>query len=105
MARWRHRLDFRPFWNDDSLIIQEKAKRASEAIEKTFPLYLTPENEDFDMDLDMINDYFKGVAEDPLANADDFDEVIEQLYDWGDQEVKPFGEWPRNKMCWIATNF
>ena len=34
---------------------------------------------------------------------DDFDNVLEMLYDWGDTELHPIGQWPPNRLCWIGT--
>ena len=50
---------------------------------------------------DDIVDAFKSVAANPNADADDFDGVMEQLYDWADTELD--NHWNGRKVCWVDT--
>jgi len=53
-------------------------------------------------DLKIIVIAFEDLPKD--AGGDEFDEVMEALYDWGDTTLDssgPFSTW--TKQCWIAT--
>ena len=52
-------------------------------------------------DLDEIIDEFEWVAKDEAADDDEFDNVMDQLYDWADTTLD--SKWPPSKLCWIAT--
>ena len=50
---------------------------------------------------DLIAENFEDLAKDKNASAEDFDEVMAELYDWADYPLdgKVFGE----KLCWVET--
>ena len=103
MANWKYKLEFKEFYHDDNLSIQTKAKMAVETIEKTLRVPLNIDSNRYDAEIDGIKEQFDEIANDPKADVGDFDNVMEQLYDWGDQERAPLKQWPRNAMCWINT--
>lgn len=47
-------------------------------------------------------DFESLAAEGGSADIDDFDDILERLYDWGDSHVGS-PTWPPNKLCWIKT--
>lgn len=103
MANWKYKFNLKDFYHDDNISIQNKAKMVAERIGKTFSDFVSIESTNFDSELDEIKDDFEWLATDSSAKADDFDDVMERLYDWADAEIEPFGKWPRNKMCWVET--
>ena len=50
---------------------------------------------------DSIVEGFRLVAANHGANADDFDEVMEQLYNWADTELDD--HWHGKRVCWVET--
>lgn len=97
MVYWRYRLELKDDWaaaKADNLQPHELAQRIVEKA-KALPVF------DADEELQDIMTDFEFITDDSMF--DDFDDVLEQLYDWADQEIPPFGTWPRHKMCWIAT--
>ena len=53
--------------------------------------------------LNIIDD-FEVLAEQDDPEIESFDCIWNDLYNWADQEVAPFGKYPRNKMMWIETS-
>jgi len=90
MANWKYTLDFKKFYNDPNTSIKEKAIKACNIIESTFP--------DPDSDLEDVWYSFESAID-----TEDFNSAMEQLYDWADQEIPPRGQWPPNKKCWVKT--
>lgn len=95
MANWKYTLDFRDFWNDydnGKKTISEMGILVAKRIKKRFfPLF---ENE-----LEILVDNFENIEE-----VEDFNYCMGELYDWADEEIKPYGKWPRNAKCWIKTS-
>lgn len=58
------------------------------------PLYLVEQCRD-------IVEEFESLAGDPTGNVEDFDGVMEQLYDWADTPLD--GQWNGRKLCWVDT--
>lgn len=102
MANWKYVLDFSPFYEAD-ISIQEKAKKVYAEIGRVFVHMLNPDDENYDNDLYTIGDEFGWFTENDNDDVEEFDNLMEDLYDWADQEVAPRGEWPPNKMCWVKT--
>jgi len=44
---------------------------------------------------------FEEIVNCPECTIEDFDNIMEDLYDWGD--IKLDDEWPPAKVCWIGT--
>src|ERR1051326_1628756 len=99
MANWKYHLRVgvdRREYEDGKISIQELGKRFAQKI-KTLPCYekeesrfsSTDELEDCALEFEHVQD------------VEDFDDILESLYNWGDTEIAPFNCWPRNKMCWI----
>lgn len=104
MSNWKHTLEIKSIWNSDQSIDQ-KGKSIATKIRKMIPnSYLDWDSEDYNEDIETIIDNFENITGcDDMSPTEEFDETMEMLYDWGDQEVEPYNQWPRNKMCWIRT--
>lgn len=88
MANWKTRLEFKELWKehkDGSKSIQDVAKSVAEAL-KVHPEY------EADAELQDVTNQFEEFASDTSATADDFDGILEDLYDWADAA-----------RCWVAT--
>src|SRR2546423_1029394 len=99
MANWKYRLSVgrdRRDYDDGLISLQELGKRIADKI-KTLPCYgkdesmFSSSNELGDCALEFEN----------VIDVEDFDNILEALYDWADTEITPFDAWPRNKMCWV----
>ncbi len=105
MTVWRHRLPLKDLLeakDKDEITLQELSKKVAERI-KSQSFYKKYEN-----DLEPIVSEFEGLADDEGAEANIFDSILSDLYDWADQELDnlpntPFHE--KHKMCWIKTSF
>uniref|UniRef100_A0A6M3KLC9 Uncharacterized protein n=1 Tax=viral metagenome TaxID=1070528 RepID=A0A6M3KLC9_9ZZZZ len=99
MANWKYQIDVRKEWKraeTQEITPQELARVIAEKL-KALPCFSD------DDDLQNIVEAFEELNLDDAATFDDFDEIMNGLYDWGDQEVSPYGKWPRNAMCWIGA--
>ncbi len=97
MSNWINRLNLKDLWKaraKGELTIQELGKRIARRIEK---LHCYDRYKD---DLQTIVMDFEIVDED----VEEFDNILEELYDWADTPLStPKGQMQR-KMCWIATS-
>lgn len=107
MANWKYKLDISNIWHNEELPIEEKGKEIAKKIRATFPAeWLDFESESYDEELEGIVEAFENITGyDGAEPVEEFDDWMETLYDWADQEVAPFGQWPRNAMCWIETSY
>lgn len=103
MANWKYHISLKDFYHSD-IPIQEKGEKVANTIKKTLPgEWFDPKNEDqYRPDIDEIVDYFMGLSMDG-GTVEDFDDIMEEFYNWADQEIEPFDMWPPNKMCWVET--
>jgi len=84
MKKWKYRLELKDLWdkrNGGEITIQQMGKEISKRI-KNLPCYKQEE------DLEIISDDFEFIED-----IDNFDNVLEQLYNWADYD----------KKCWIKT--
>ena len=94
MAKWKYKIDISTEWQQASrgkMIASELAGAIANKLYK-LPCYQN------DIDLQSI---VADLYDLPSKNSDDFDEldeVMDQLYDWGDTDL---GNGYR--MCWIGT--
>ena len=96
MANWKYRLELANEWQQAKTSKLTPKHLGSLVAQKARKLTA------IDPVLWSIAAEFEKLSED--ATFDDFDDVLEQLYDWADQPLPPYGLWPRNKMCWVATS-
>ena len=96
MSAWKYKLRIKDEWQgckDGKVQIHHLAKSVSKKL-KAFKLH------DDETLCEIIND-LDMVASKGDCTAEDFDCILENLYDWADTEVAPYGQWPQNKMCWV----
>jgi len=95
MANWQRHLNLKDMW--DSGDVHLIAKTASDRLRDLLPFN--------DGQLDYIRvdlaEQFADIADDPTSSTNEFDYVMEELYDWADTKLD--SEWNGKKVCWVAT--
>ena len=84
MTNWKNRIlygDLSKAYRDGSLTSAQVAARLVTRLEKN----VSPHYPD-DQDLSDIIMAFDDLARDPATTAGDFDDVLENLYDWADED-------------------
>ena len=94
MANWKYKLNISNIWNNESLPIEDKGKMIASEIRKVFPNdWLDFESESYDQDLDAIVFALENITGyDGVLPVDEFNNEMEALYDWADQEVSSLVE-------------
>ena len=95
MANWKYKISVKnehDAYRAERMTIQEVAKSLSRKL-RFLPCY------QYDEKLQEIASWLISDVE----NVDDYDRLLEELYDWGDQEIPPLHQWTPNKMCWIES--
>lgn len=107
MANWQYRVNIKSIWETDNMTIEDKGKVVAQIIRRTFPIsWLDWKSDNYDQELEQIAEAFENITGyDDVSPIEEFDDWLRALYDYGDTEVVPFGQWPPNKMAWIATIF
>jgi len=105
MAEWNSKLDLTDIWDNyvgtGKMSVQELALEISKRLAKldinTSHIGIISKRDEICIDFE----YF---SEDDNASVNEFDYIMEDLYDWGDWRLdnKLFGG---KKVCWIATKF
>lgn len=105
MSNWKYILDIKDTWQDEGIPIKDKGKVIASLIKHTFPeSWLDWDSDEYDEDLDNIVEAFDNITGyDDVSPVEEFNEWMAALYDYGNQEVAPFRQWPANKMAWIKT--
>ena len=102
MADWEHRINLKEIWEDyngEKIDVVTAGKRVAEVL-KSFKSTATMGSFLRD-ELDDIIFNFEHLSED----EEDFNNVMEELYDWGDTEIPtPPGKMQR-RLAWIAFQF
>ena len=103
--RWKYTLNFRLFWNNDEMMIEEKGKRVCKEIYRVFP----QSNLDSEMygkdhphisfsDILELEDMAEGfnniTGYGDVSPIEEFDNWLESLYNWAD-----------SNDVWVATRF
>jgi hypothetical protein len=100
MANWKYKINVKDEFQAaqrGELTFRDVARVACKQL-TALPVYQT------DDELMDIVETLEAVAEDTEADADDFDYVWNDLYDWADQNVGyDTGSIWSSKMCWIGT--
>lgn len=84
MANWKYNIDISDIFNS-TMSPRTKAQKVAERLKK-------------------LNIRGLGGIIERFKNAytvEDFDSALDKLYDWGDCEIQPYGQWPPNKQAWI----
>ena len=95
MADWQRTLPLKDVWPS------RDPKQIAAAIAERLPKLRAFDDPVIDDERDMLVDGFKAIADNPSADVDDFDRVLERLYDWGDQRLDD--DWNGQKVCWVQT--
>ena len=101
MAQWQNKINIKKTWNgyeagentlqDICGEIVSELGRIRPNVEKRYPDELD--------DLDGIIAEFLTLRDDKSATVDEFDNVLESLYDWGDTALD--SNFVGKKLCWI----
>lgn len=105
MADWQRKLKLNPEWDqckEGEITPQELAASIAAKLEKLEKF----NNEYVDGQLDDLICEFQYLSKDTLENLEEireeFDEIMNQLYDWGDIKLSG-GFFDAKKVCWIDT--
>lgn len=99
MALWQRNLDIRDVWPTRNIPLISKTIASKLRALEAFGV------EEIDAVRDDLATQFETLTEDLCDDTEEFDAVMEQLYDWGDKVIgKGFGL-RRERVCWIATGF
>ena len=96
MADWQRKINIKDVWGSEDIhLIARTAADRLEALRPFNDKYFDDERDELVYDL-------RGIANDPAATKDDFNEVWAHVYDWGDT-LFDSSAWPHKKLCWIGT--
>jgi hypothetical protein len=101
MANWQYKINFRDEstgYEDGSVSIQGLAECVNKkilSIKDSVSVRFPDEVED----LLQVAELFSDISMDPDSTVEDFDNALEQLYDWGDTSLD--NKWNGRKLCWI----
>lgn len=101
MANWKRKLDISVEWqkaDKDEITVQELAQVIAN---KLTDLPDFPDEEEINLEKEDIIEAFIDLSEDKNATTDSFDSLMEELYNWGDNNLDD--NWPPTKVCWIGT--
>lgn len=101
MARWVTTIDLSDVWGqaaDGRMAIANLAKVVADrlaglVLPPIIPVALAVER-------DSIADEFAALSQDEHAAAEEFDDILGRLYDWGDTALDK--NWNGKKVCWIG---
>lgn len=97
MANWQRTLELSDVYHHDKPICE-----LSGIVADRLRKIKVPDDEDAlaDQQEEIASD-FEMLAKDPKATANEFDEIMSELYDWADT---PFDDgWPCRRLCWVNT--
>jgi seryl-tRNA synthetase len=102
MANWQRTLRLNPEWDqaqEHLITTQELARSVAAKIRAMRPFM--GELENLTDEVVEIADELEGLAEDQSATQQDFNCVMQSLYDWGDQKLDE--NWNGKKVCFVDT--
>jgi len=102
MANWQRHIYLNPEWQqakDGEITIQALAAVLAKRLRALKPFGVR--DEDLNEKRDEIAEEFEYIAKTPTATRDDFDNWMEELYDWGDTRLEQ--GWTGKKVCWVDT--
>jgi len=107
MANWQTTINFSSFWDDEDMPIQDKGKAAAKILHKkveelkSHPLF----DEDALNELENLADEFELINDeyDAYSGVDEFDNILDSLYDWGDYPLDDNWGIHAKKRAWIKT--
>lgn len=101
MANWQRTLNLLPEWKmriDDEISLQDLSRVVAERLSAVKQLGIS----DLDEQRDDLVHQFKEMSNDTSLTVDEFDEVLNELYDWGDTHIDG-SILAGKKACWIKT--
>jgi hypothetical protein len=105
MANWQRTVRLNPEWQlakDGGITIQQLASSMVAKLKLIKPFAPDPLCADpIDCELEEIIERLQFLADDSAADREEFDDIMSDLYDWGD--ISLGGAWPGKKVCWIDT--
>lgn len=99
MTDWQRKIYLQPEWGKaeiDEITHQQLAKSIAAKLRLSRPF----RNENIDGERDEIVSDMECIAGNDSATADDFDEILDRLYDWGDTHISG-AFFDAKKVCWI----
>jgi len=96
MANWVNRLELKDLWkqrDEEKISISELAKAVANRIEK-LPCFKKYEDELQTIILDF---------EDCSDDVEEFDDILNRLYDWADTPLRITRGEMQRKVCWVNT--
>jgi hypothetical protein len=104
MANWKYKIELKADsdrCDDGEITIAQLSGIVAEKL-KALPCYNSPGN--IGTTLLEIVERFADLSEDENAEQDEFNSILQELYDWGDTEIGPVA-WPKHRLCWIGFAF
>ncbi len=98
MANWHQTIDLRDEFKkfeESEITVQILAQAVSDKL-KALPPY-TRKDFNYEEEKTDILEEFKNLAECKETTIDEFDSLMQELYDWAD------GDYGNQKVCWINT--
>jgi len=102
MADWQRKVLLNPEWTqaqEHEISTQELARSVAAKLRTLDPF--EDEDDEYNLEREGLIEEFDGLAADETATQEDFNYVMQSLYDWGDQRMDP--HWNGKKVCWIDT--
>ncbi len=103
MANWQRHLDLKLAWQqalNKDITIQQLAKITAKQLKALKPF----NDPNIEEEKDDLVEQFEMLADNLDADTDEFDYIMQDLYNWGD--IKISGDFfDAKKVCWIKTNF
>lgn len=103
MANWQNRLELKDLWKhheEGTKTVQEIAKEIAKRLEKLQKkLEKSKELKEYGYELDDIIATFEFCNED----VEEFDQCLDDLYNWADTPLPTKKGMMQRKLCWIAT--
>jgi hypothetical protein len=102
MADWKRKLNLLPEWDmakEGKITTAELATSVADKIRNLEPF--PEEHRSLNEELELIEFDFREAGKDPDLDVDDFDSLMDTLYDWADTPLDD--KWNGAKACWIMT--
>lgn len=97
MANWLHHLDISKEWKqvqEGEITVAQLAQAIADKLDGLFPKAADGRAH--------VSKLMRDFAASGSDDADEFDNIMAVLYDWGDTTLS-VGKWPPDKLCWINT--
>ena len=93
--------DLKEQYENEEITITQLGEGMAKRLRDFAGLHLrTKSDEDYKYDLEQIADQFEC-----CDDEENFDDTLNDLYDWGDTEYSESGSIMKNRLCWIGFGF